>query len=149
MSVANFCSGAVVEAAAEMDVEAEYTAEGRSELSAHAAVEDEVGRTVDQDENVPNVAEWYVDVVKDALIHGTGQSQQTLRQLRQNKGPLTIYLNLNHNPNSKPVNCVVIRSEQRTRRRRQASELYDGRRRRCEQSSTRLTYDDVRRDRNS
>jgi len=62
-----------------MAVEVEYTTESRSELGAHAAVEDKVSRTVDENEDVPDVAERYVDLVEDALIHAARESQQTLR----------------------------------------------------------------------
>jgi len=40
-----------------MRVDAEELFEGRSELGAHGAVEDEVGRTVDEHQHVPDVTQ--------------------------------------------------------------------------------------------
>ena len=66
-------------------VNAEHTFESRSKLCTHGAVEDEVRRTVDENENVPDVAERYVDVVEDSLVNGAGQCQHALRQFGEDE----------------------------------------------------------------
>jgi len=42
--------------------------ESRPELGAHCAVKEEVGRAVDQHEEIENVAERHVDVVEDPQV---------------------------------------------------------------------------------
>jgi len=78
------CFRTVVDAAA-VKLNAEYVSEGPSKLRAHGAVENKVDRAVYEDQNVPDVAQGYVDVVEDSLVDGTGQCQHALRQLGQDE----------------------------------------------------------------
>ena len=62
---------AVVETAS-VKLDAKHPSERRSELGAHRAVQDEVGRTVNEDKHIPDIAQRYVDFVEHSLICGTG-----------------------------------------------------------------------------
>ena len=54
--------------------------ESLPELSAHDAVEHEVDSTVDQHNDVHDVAEWHVDALEDVSIHTAQEGQDALRQ---------------------------------------------------------------------
>jgi len=66
-------------------VNAKDVSEGPSELRTHGAVENKVGRAVNEDQNIPDVAERHVHVLEDSLIDGAGEGEDALRQFGENE----------------------------------------------------------------